>query len=257
MPRQSLLSVVADGGIRFALVLSATFVMAQANPSPITIQPNLAKGPGINVEAKQVIPYNSPQNPLYKISYTYKFDGRSTVFIDGGPGTVPSAGQFTYLTRTLMLKFLDSPDGTSILSLPLQVTFVPAGVPAGEASEDAPKESEFPSVGKEGDWNGTSTDFKAHLNKVLTSLDVPYGFCSAQDQCVITAYKSVDFAALHREQGEVAVKIVYGDRSGKAHFRIYSKAQEKLSHGSWLEPEQVVVEAADGFVKHLLEQLGS
>ena len=254
MPRQSLLSVVARGEIRFGLVLSAVFVMAQANPSQVTIQPNLAKGLGVNVEVRQVIPYNSPQNPLYKISYTYKFDGRRTVFIDGGPGTVPAEGQFSYLTRTLALKFLDSPDGTSIVSLPLQVTFVPAG----DASKVAPNEDEFPPVGKEGDWLGTSTEFKVHVDKVLNSLDISYGFCPAQDQCFITSYKSVDFAARHGERGEVAVKIVYGDREGKAHFRILTKVQEKLSHGSWLQPEdQVVVEAADGFVKHLLEQLGS
>jgi hypothetical protein len=253
MPRPSLLSVVADGRRRLALVLSAGFVMAQANPLPLTIQPNLARGVGINVEAKQVIPYNNPQNPLYKISYTYKFDGRSTVFIDGGPGTVSSEGQFTYLARTLTLKFLDSPDGTSIVTMPLQVTFVPAG----EASEDTPNESAFPPAGKEGDWPGTSTKFKDHVDKVLNSLEMSYGFCSAQDQCVITAYKSVDFAAHHREQGEVAVKIVYEDRAGKAHFKIYAKAQEKLSHGSWLSPEPVVVDAAQGFVQHLLAQLGS
>ena len=91
--------------------------MAQTIPSPVTIQPNLALGEGIKVEAKEVIPYNSPQNPLYKISYTYKFDGRSTVFIDGGPGTVASEGQFTYLARTLTLTFLTSPNGTAIVSV--------------------------------------------------------------------------------------------------------------------------------------------
>jgi hypothetical protein len=253
MPRQSLLSVVANGGTKFALVFSAAFVMAQTIPSPVTIQPNLAKGEGINVEAKEVIPYNSPQNPLYKISYTYKFDGRSTVFIDGGPGTVSSEGQFTYLARTLTLTFLTSPNGTAIVSVPLQVTFVPAG----EVSQIIPNESEFPSAGKEGDWPGTSMEFKIHVNKVLNSLDMSYGFCPAQDQCFITIYKSVDFAAQHGERGEVAVKIVYGDREGKAHFRILTKVQEKLSHGSWLDPrDQVVVEAAEGVVKRLLEQLG-
>jgi hypothetical protein len=252
MIRQLLWSAIAPRGGKFAPVLGAFFLIAQANPSRVSIQPNLAKGPGITVEAREVIPYNGPSNPLYKISYVYKFEGRNTVFIDGGPGVVPAEGQFSYLSRTLELKFFDSPNGALIVDLPLQVTLVPAG----DATEDAPNEADFPAVGKEGDWSRSSPEFKVHIDKVLNSLDLSYRFCSTQDQCLITGYRVVDFPAQHGEKGKVAVKIAYADRGGKAHFRINAKVQEKLSRGSWLAPDdQAVVEAADKFVTLLLEQL--
>ena len=88
-----------------------------------------------------------------QIAYDFNFEGRRTVYIDGGPGVVPANGTLSYLTRSLHLDFLDSPGGKPIVTVPLKVTFVPAG---DQNEALLPKEDGFPSAGQDGEWQGDS-----------------------------------------------------------------------------------------------------
>ncbi len=247
MLRRTLISVLIGSW----LVVAAS---AQVTSRSTPLTHDQTKERGVVVVVEEVVAYGTPQKPLYEVSYEYKAKGRKTVFIREGPGTVAAEGKFKYFATALNLTFLDAPDGTLLATVPLEITSVPAGRP----SETLPGESEFPSAGRNTDWHGSSVEFKPHLNKILDSMGLGYAFCSTENQCIITPYKVINFPAQHGEKGHVAIKITYIEDNGGLHLRVYAKTQEKLSHGSWLDPDdEDVPKAADVFVSQLLKQLGS
>ncbi len=237
--------------LALALMWHPAIALCQMAGESVKVEPNKVRGPGISIEVTRVIAQGTPQHPLSEISFVYKVDNRKTIFIVG-LGTVPSEGQFTFLTQATELTIRESADGEPIAVVPIKTTFVIAG----DSSEIMPTAAAFSSFGQNGLWRGVGFRFWSHLDQVLNSANIRYGYCPERLQCVITVYKAVDFKALHGEKGKVAVKVTFDSVEDGAKFRVYMTAWKKLSHGSWLETDDAAVtSAATEFVKNLVRML--
>ena len=237
--------------LALAMMWHPAIALCQMAGESVKVEPNKARGPGISIEVTRVVAQGTPQHPISEISFVYKVDNRKTIFIVG-PGTVPSEGQFTFLTQSTQLTIRESIDGETIAAVPIRTTFVIAG----DTNETMPTATAFSSFGQNGHWKGVGFRFKSHLDQVLNSANIRYAYCSEQEQCVITVYKTVDFPALHGEKGKVAIKVTFDGLEDGAKFRVYMTVRKKLSHGSWLETDDAaVVTAATEFVKNLVRML--
>jgi hypothetical protein len=258
MTRFGLLRILRIAGFALAFSSLASTEFGQTTRSGLDIRPNRASGDGIEVNAVRVIQLGSTEvgaSYRYLISFNYRFDGRATVFLPDGPGLVPSEGQFSYLTTSLQLTFLDSSEGKPLVVVPLQVTFVPTG----SAEITVPNEDEFPRFALDGLWKGRSSDFVLHLDRTLSSLGIEHEYCRKSRQCIVTRYVSLDFSARHNEKGRVAIELTYAEEQGKTHFRIFHLTNEKLSHDDWSETQDriddYVERAAEKLIKNLALQL--
>jgi hypothetical protein len=245
----------------FVLAFFALTAFGQVSQSRLDIRPNRASGDGIVVNVVRVIQLGDIKAGAsypYLISFSYRFDGRATVFLPEGPGTVPSEGQFSYLARSLQLTFLESPGGKPLVAVPLLVTFVPAGT----TDAITPNEEAFPPVALDGLWKGRSSDFAARLDRILSSANIDHAYCRRSLGCVVTQYINLDFSAKHNEKGRVAIELTYTEEQGKTHFRLFHITIEKLSHDDWSIPQDQIAEiddyveyAAKEYIKKLATRL--
>jgi hypothetical protein len=236
----------------------ASTAVGQATQSRLDIRPNKATGDGIMVNVVRVIQLGSTDagnSYPYLISFSYRFNGRASVFLSDGPGLAPSEGQFSYLVRSLQLTFFDSPGGRPLVAVPLQVTFIPAG----NAVIIVPNEEEFPHVALDGLWKGRSTDFVLHLDRTLSTAGIEHEYCRNDRQCIVTRYISLDFQAEHNEKGRVAIELTYSEEQGGTHFRIFHITNERLSHDDWSEPQDRIDDyvelAAEKYIRNLALKL--
>lgn len=116
------------------------------------ISDNNAKGPGYQVQVRSVMNRSSGATVVRDISYTYSFDGHSSVFISG-LGLAPASGTFTYLTSQPCLEFRASERGEVLASVRLK----PTAVAMGSDSVDVPEQSSLNGPFRELTWTPVTT----------------------------------------------------------------------------------------------------
>ena len=217
----------------------------QPADSPTPPDSKVVLGPVFKVAADPV--------PLYRVSYTYEFPGRSDVYIRGA-GRVPSRGSFSYFYAGDSIEFLDGPQGRVLRAVAIQhpITLM------GDRAPNIPDEAQFPAESRSGRWQGP----EPFAGKALKVLDQAfrYGYrVYEKEQRVfyLTTYTDVPVAVENtRVEVSVLISLASKAESPDTPFALRFKAQERRSHTDWRDslsdPSRLSVEA---FVDRLLATL--
>ncbi|MEM1352343.1 MAG: hypothetical protein AAGF27_08355 [Pseudomonadota bacterium] len=189
--------------------------------------------------------------PWYKLSFSYDFGTRETVFMDA-IGPVRGRGAFEVFSPTPEIRFTD-PQSREVLAVATAEN--PTRLMSGSAFE-------FPaldaySVGyTKGRWSGPG-GFADHLIDTLNAA-FPKGYrayAERGEHYVATSYADLE-PATERIIVQMALLVAHPGTVDAADFRVHVTARERRSHSGWraqLSPqtEALVSEAVQGLISGL------
>ena len=192
---------------------------------------------------------------VYKISYSYDFVARSTVFIDN-VGLVPARGRLAYFSYDSNITFRESRVERELLIVSLLGRGVYTSV--GPAP-DFPDESDFPKSYRSGIWVFSSS-FQIVTNDVLNQA-FPSGYKAYSANNL--NYSQTTFARLRNLPvnliGEIAILVShpYDVRDKKFEYHIQFLVREKrIQSAKWrYESSDETRQAAEVFIDNLIRKL--
>lgn len=193
--------------------------------------------------------------PLYRVTYSYSFPSRQTVYIDG-LGTVSGHGRFTYLESSPSVRILDRYGGEVL-------RMVAIGDPVrlmGKNIGDLPLESGFPEAYRQGRWRGE----RPFAEVALAVLDrfFPSGYRAyrrAERQYYLTMFQPLSIED-ERVRAQVAVLLSMPADIARhsVEFTLQVTARERRSHSSWRSELSDTTRATVlSFVNDVLSELES
>lgn len=205
------------------------------------------------VTTKPVLRVAGGQHPLYRVSYSYNFPGRTQVYI-GGVGTVGSKGSLEYLQSAETVEFFDVPGGNALYVIKLEhpITFMGSSTPA------IPDEAKFPQESRRGHWHGAGP-FAEKAFAVLEQ-HFPSGYRTFEKDtsvCYLTTYTETQETP-DGTRTQVSVLISYAAKSNPEDviFTIAFTTRERRSHTDWRDvTSDVARNSAESFVGGLLNEL--
>jgi hypothetical protein len=192
-------------------------------------------------------------NPLYRVSYTYDFPGRSQVFIRG-VGTVRSKGSLSYLQNGETIEFLDESkqDTLYVAKIEHPVTLMGARAPV------IPDETQFPRESRRGRWRGEGP----FAEKAFGVLEQHFrsGYRAFEKDASVFYLTSYAEVPPHDDstRTQVSILISYPAMSD-AHdvsFTVAFTSQERRSRTDWRDASsESSKKATEAFVDSLLDAL--
>jgi hypothetical protein len=227
-----------------ALLLGAVFpVCAGAQQSSVKVDATVST-------------FRATNNDLvYKISYSYDFVARRTVFIDN-VGLVPARGRLAYFSYDSNIIFRESRAERVLLAVSLLGRDVYTSV--GPAP-DFPDESDFPKSYRSGVWVFSSS-FQIITNDVLNKA-FPSGYKAYSANNL--NYSQTTFTRLRNLPvnlvGEIAVLVShpYDVRNKTFEYHIQFLVREKrIQSAKWrYESSDETRQAAEAFIDNLIQKL--
>jgi hypothetical protein len=202
-----------------------------------------------HVTLKDSVVLDTAANGVYRVSYSYDFPGRASVYIRG-VGTVPSNGTLSYIHSGKTIEFLDGPLGSS-----LYVATIENPVTLMGRTPDL--QDDFPTESRHGLWR-QKTSFSQHAIGVLDHYFRSGLFAYEKDTSIfyVTPYQQIPTPS-DTTQIQVKVKVAHSRNDvGEVAFTLAFRAQERRSHTDWRETlSDTSVKDVQAFVDKVLADL--
>lgn len=204
----------------FVGVLAASSLPAQSGSLP----------QGVSLTFERAIPRGGEKRPRYDLRFTYRFEKRSTVWLQG-VGVVPASGNLELTLQGDKLVFQARRRGGVLASIPVKPTEVQQTPPTGSPyASTAPGEKWLQDgaaivapIPPEQSWNLLAEKLQETYGKYVgpTPCRPDDGGCLLTQWTTLTAPNDI-------LQVQMAVMIVFANAGGKASFKIYYQGRQAL-----------------------------
>jgi hypothetical protein len=243
------------------LLLAATSTGSSSNAQQQTVasDDNTITGPGYVVKASTVIEKGiSNGTAAYKVTYSYEFTGRPSIYISG-IGVSEPKGLLSYIVFEPVIEFRDSSEGPVLARLLLKET----GRAMGEDSTDLPKESDFLENARSGIWKGPGVFSSVAIDVIQKYF--PLGYAARNKNAMdyyITTYRGLEVSdAQVHSQIALIVSHPYDKTNKDFSFHVQFVARDKPRMSSTYrygdDRNHETLEAAAAFVNQVIEELSS